>query len=41
MRETWIPFLGSEDSLEEGMTTPFCIPAGESQGQRGLVGYSP
>ena len=27
MRETWIPSLGWEDSLEEGMATLFCILA--------------
>ena len=27
MQETWIRFLGWEDSLEEGMTNHSCIPA--------------
>ena len=34
----WIP--GSEDPLEEGITTPIFLP-GESPGQRRLAGYSP
>jgi len=34
--------LGQEDPLEEGMATHSRrILAGESQGQRSLVGYSP
>ena len=33
--------LGWEDSLEEGMATRFSNLAGESHGQRNLVGYSP
>ena len=33
--------LGGEDPLEEGMTTHSNILAGESHGQRSLVGYSP
>ena len=37
----WVQSLGQEDLLEEGMTTHFSILAGESHGQRSLVGYSP
>ena len=33
--------LGSEDPLEQEMATHSSILAGESQGQRSLVGYSP
>ena len=33
--------LGQEDPLEEGMATHSSILAGESHGQRSLVGYSP
>ena len=33
--------LGWEDPLEEGMATQFSILAGESYGQRSLVGYTP
>ena len=33
--------LGWEDPLEEGMATHFSILAGESYGQRSLVGYTP
>ena len=32
--------LGWEDPLEEGMTTHSSVLAGESHGQRSLVGYS-
>ena len=32
---------GSEDPLEEGMTTHFSILAGESHVLKNLVGYSP
>ena len=41
MYETWVQSLGWEDPLEEGMATHSCILAGESHGQRNLVGYSP
>ena len=27
VRETWVPFLGREDPLEEGMATHSSIPA--------------
>ena len=41
VQETWVPSLGQEDPLEEGMaTTPVFLP-GECHGQRSLVGYSP
>ena len=33
--------MGWEDPLEEGMATQFSILAGESYGQRSLVGYTP
>ena len=33
--------LGQEDPLEEGMATHSSVLAGESHGQRSLVGYSP
>ena len=32
--------LGREDPLEEGMATHSSVVAGESHGQRSLVGYS-
>ena len=35
----WVRFLGWEDALEEGMATYSSILAGESHGQRNLVGY--
>ena len=38
MRETWVCSLGQEDPLEKG--TPVSL-AGESHGQRSLVGCSP
>ena len=40
MQETWIQFLGWENTLEEELETLVFLP-GESHGQRGLVGYSP
>ena len=33
--------LGRENPLEEGVATHSSVLAGESHGQRGLVGYSP
>ena len=36
-----VPFLGQEDSLEDGMATQPSTLLGESYGQRSLVGYSP
>ena len=41
MPETWVWSLGWEDPLEEEMATHSSILAGESHGQRSLVGYSP
>ena len=41
MWETWVRFLGWEDSLEKEMQpTPVVLP-GESHGRRSLEGYSP
>ena len=39
--ETWVWSLGWEDPLEKEMATHSSILAGESHGQRSLVGYSP
>ena len=41
MWETGVRSLGQEDPLEEGMATHSSILAGESHGQRSLVGHSP
>ena len=41
MRETWVWSLGQEEPLEKGIATHFSILAGESHGQKSLVGYSP
>ena len=42
MRENWVPSLGWEDPLEEGMATHSSILALENpHGQRSLVGHSP
>ena len=41
IKETWVQSLGGEDPLEEGTATHSSILAGASDGQRGLVGYSP
>ena len=41
MQETWVQFLGWEDPLEKEMATHSSVPAGESHGQRRLVGYGP
>ena len=41
MWETWVRSLGREDPLEKEMATRSSILAGESHGQRSLVGYSP
>ena len=39
MQETWVPFLGREDLLKEGVAThPVFLPR-ESHGQRRLGGY--
>ena len=39
--KTWVQPLGQEDPLEEEVATHSSILAGESHGQRSLVGYSP
>ena len=39
MQETWVPPLGWEGSLEEGMAAH--SSPGEPHGQRSPVGYSP
>ena len=41
MRETWVGSLGWEEPLEKGMAIHPSILAGEFQGKRSLVGYSP
>ena len=41
MQETWVWSLGQEDHLEKGTATHSRILAGESHGQRSLVGCSP
>ena len=41
MQETQVSFLGLEYPLKEEMATHSSILAGESHGQRSLVGYSP
>ena len=41
LQETWIRSLGQEDPLEKEMATHSGIRAGESHGQRSLVGCSP
>ena len=40
-QEKQVQSLDQENSLEKGMVTDFSILAGESHGQRSLVGYSP
>ena len=40
MRETWVPSLGWEDPLEEGIATYSSILAGKPHGQRSLRGYA-
>ena len=39
VQETWVQFLGQEDSLEKEMATHCSILAWKSRGQRSLVGY--
>ena len=39
-QETWAPFLGRDDLLEEGMATHSRLLAGKFHGQRSLAGYS-
>ena len=41
MWETQVRSLGGEDPLEREMATHSSTVAGESHGQRSLVGYSP
>ena len=41
MQKTQVRSLGWEDPLEKGMATYSSVLAGESHGQRSLVGYSP
>ena len=41
MEETWLPSLGQEGPLEEGVAAHSNIPAWRIPGQRSLVGYSP
>ena len=36
-----VRFLGQDEPLEKGLATHPSILAGESHGQRSLVGYSP
>ena len=40
-QETSVHLQGREDALEEGMGTHSSTLAGESYGQRSLVGYRP
>ena len=40
-QETWVQSLSQEDPLEKEMAIHSSILAGESHGQRSLVGYSP
>ena len=40
-QEKQVQSLDQENSLEKGMVTHSSILAGESHGQRSLVGYSP
>ena len=41
MQETWVRSMGWEDLPEEEMATHSSTLAGESLGQRSLVGFSP
>ena len=41
MQGIWIRSLGQEDPLEKEMAIHSSILAGESHGQRSLLGYSP
>ena len=41
MRETWVPSLGGEDPLEEGLAAHSISLPGESPGQRSLAGCRP
>ena len=40
-QESWVPTLGQEDPLEEGMAIHSRILARRSLRQRSLAGYSP
>ena len=40
-QEPWVPTLGQEDLMEEGMAIHSSILARRSLGQRSLAGYSP
>ena len=39
-QETWVPYLGQQDPLEEEMVTHSSILAEKFHGQRSLTGYS-
>ena len=41
LQQTWVRSVGQEDPLEKGMETHSSTLAGESHGQRSLVGYNP
>jgi len=41
LQETWVQFLGREDSLEKEMATLSSILAWKFHGQRSLAGYHP
>ena len=42
MQETWVRYLGQEDTLEKKMAThSSTLACGESHGQRSLTDYSP
>ena len=40
-QEMWVPSLGQEEPLEEGMANHYSSLAGKLHGQRRLVGSSP
>ena len=40
-QETWVWFLGREDSVEKEVATHSSILTGEFRGQKSLAGYSP
>ena len=41
MQETWVQYLGQEDTLEKGMATNASILAWRIPWTESLVGYSP
>ena len=41
MQETWVRYLGGEDTLEKETATHSSILAWRIHGQRSLAGYSP